>query len=281
VSRAAARRVSPRIAAARAPMPPEDHVPAAARRQPGSGRAEESAAYTPPVARNDGAPPPATQPAEAQMRMIAAQEAERARLARELHDGPTQVLANAVFQVEIIERLLDRDGGQARRELKALREALDRELKAMRGYLNRLRPPVLEDLGLSGAIREQAGQLEAMPGIPVTVRLDDGLDELPESVELVIYRVAQEALQNIRKHALARSASIRATRLARAWKVEVKDDGRGFDPSEARAPGTKSFGLAFMQERADMIGARFEVRSRRGGGTVVTLTIPWAAKENR
>jgi two-component system sensor histidine kinase DegS len=215
------------------------------------------------------------------MRMVQAQEAERSRLARELHDGPTQVLANAVFQVEIIERLLDRDMGQARRELKTLRDTLDRELKAMRGYLNRLRPPVLEEFGLSGAIREQATQLEAMPGIPVTIALDRGLDELPESVELVIYRIVQEALQNIRKHALARKASVRATRLSRAWKIEVKDDGRGFDLDATRQLGTRNFGLQFMQERADMIGARFEVRSRRGGGTAVTLNIPWAAKENR
>ena len=269
--------VAGRAEAVRTPAPP----PVAEPRLPGAAEAggPDDPAYTRPMGRQGAASTPSA--SEAQMRMVQAQEAERSRLARELHDGPTQVLANAVFQVEIIERLLERDEAEARRELHKLRATFDRELKAMRGYLGRLRAPVLADLGLTGALREAAAQLEAQPGIPVTVAMDPGLDELPESIELVIFRIVQEALQNIRKHALARRASVRATHLQRAWKVEIRDDGRGFDLESTRRSDKPSYGLRFMQERADMIGARFEVRSRDGGGTVVTLVIPWAAKESR
>ena len=275
--------VAPRITAAKRGRPRDDVGPVAAVPQAPPPGDEPGAPDDHPYTRQMGRQGVASSPTatEAQMRMVQAQEAERSRLARELHDGPTQVLANAVFRVEIIERLLERDEAEARRELRNLREALDRELKAMRGYLGRLRAPVLEDLGLSGAIRDVAAQLEAQPGIPVTVAMDAGLDDLPESVELVIFRIVQEALQNIRKHALARRASVRATRLQRAWKVEIRDDGRGFDLESARRPDAPNYGLRFMQERAEMIGARFEVRSRDGGGTVVTLVIPWAAKESR
>src|SRR5918992_4977066 len=90
--------------------------------------------------------------ADAQMRIVEAQEAERTRLAREVHDGPAQALSNAIFQVEVVQRLLDRDEQLARAELTQLREVLSRELRGVRAYLSQLRPPALADLGLSGAI---------------------------------------------------------------------------------------------------------------------------------
>ena len=217
--------------------------------------------------------------ADAQMRIVEAQEAERSRLAREVHDGPAQALANAVFQVEIVERTLDRDEALARGELQLLREILTRELRSVRAYLSQLRPPVLADLGLSGAIHEAADLVGSVVGATVAVEIDEGLDELPEPVEIVILRVIQEALQNVRKHAAATSVRVRVSREADTWIVEVRDDGRGFDPETVEVGGRRNFGLQFMRERAELIGARFEVRSRPDLGTVVRMAIPSGAEE--
>ena len=221
---------------------------------------------------SDPSGPPSA--ADAQMRIVEAQEAERSRLAREVHDGPAQALSNAIFQVEVVQRLLDRDELLARAELKQLREVLTRELRGVRAYLSQLRPPLLADLGLSGAIGEAADQIGTALGIPVAVELDDGIDVLPETVEIVTLRVIQEALQNTRKHAQASSIRIRMALDTGSWVVEVRDDGRGFDADDTLVGGRNHFGLQFMRERAELIGARFEVRSSPNLGTAVRMTIP-------
>ena len=217
--------------------------------------------------------------ADSQMRIVEAQEAERSRLAREVHDGPAQALANAVFQVEIVERTLDRDEALARGELQLLREILTRELRSVRAYLSQLRPPVLADLGLSGAIHEAADLVGSVVGATVAVDIDEGLDDLPEPVEIVILRVIQEALQNVRKHAAANSVRVRVKLEKGIWIVEVRDDGKGFDPESVEVAGRRNFGLQFMRERSELIGARFEVRSRPDLGTVVRMAIPSGAEE--
>jgi signal transduction histidine kinase len=221
---------------------------------------------------NDPSGPPSA--ADAQMRIVEAQEQERTRLAREVHDGPAQALSNAIFQVEVVQRLLDRDEQQARDELRQLREVLSRELRGVRAYLSQLRPPLLAEFGLSGAITEAGNQIAAALGIAVIVELEEGVDQLPETVEVVALRVIQEALQNARKHAQAASIRVRMAREAGAWEVEVRDDGKGFDVDEPRVSERRHYGLQFMRERAELIGARFEVRSSPNLGTAVRMTIP-------
>jgi two-component system sensor histidine kinase DegS len=208
------------------------------------------------------------------MRIVEAQEQERTRLAREVHDGPAQALSNAIFQVEVVQRLLDRDERLARAELKQLREVLTRELRGVRAYLSQLRPPLLADLGLSGAIREAGDQIASALNVPVTVELEDGVDQLPETVEVVALRIIQEALQNARKHAHPTSIRVRMFRDSAGWTVEVRDDGKGFDADDPPVSGRRHFGLQFMRERAELIGARFEVRSSPNLGTAVRMTIP-------
>jgi two-component system sensor histidine kinase DegS len=216
---------------------------------------------------------------DTQMRIIEAQEAERTRLAREVHDGPAQALANASFQVEIVERNLARDPALAAAELRLLRDLLRRELGDVRAFISQLRPPILADLGLTGAIRDTADQVGGVLGIPVTVTVDPAVDDLPDATETVILRIIQEALQNVRRHASAGSASIVAERHGDGWSVEIRDDGRGFDVGAVAARGRRNFGLQFMRERAELIGARFEVRSRPDGGTVVRIAATEGAEE--
>jgi two-component system, NarL family, sensor histidine kinase DegS len=221
---------------------------------------------------SDPAGPPSA--ADAQMRIVEAQEAERSRLAREVHDGPAQALSNAIFQVEVVQRLLDRDERLARAELRQLREVLTRELRGVRAYLSQLRPPLLADLGLSGAIHEAADQIQTALDIPVHVELDAAIDALPETVEVVTLRVVQEALQNVRKHAKPSNVRVRMARDAGGWTIEVRDDGQGFEADEPPVGGRRHFGLQFMRERAELIGARLEVRSSPDLGTAVRMTIP-------
>ena len=219
--------------------------------------------------------------AEVRERIAEAQEAERSRLARELHDGPAQALSNAIFQVEIVEQQLARDPVLAATELRILRELLRRELGDVRAYISQLRPPILADLGLAGAIRDTAEQVGGVLGIPIGLDLDRTIDILPETTQTVILRVIQEALQNVRRHAEARRVDIRARSERDEWVVEVQDDGRGFDTGPAAVSGRRTFGLQFMRERAELIGARFEVRSRPEGGTTVRVAIPRGAEETR
>jgi two-component system sensor histidine kinase DegS len=221
---------------------------------------------------SDPSGPPSA--ADAQMRIVEAQEAERTRLAREIHDGPAQALANAIFRAELVQRLLDRDETQARAELGQLKSLLSRELRGVRAYLSQLRPPLLADHGLSGAIAEAADQASTALGVPVHLELDDGVDTLPETVEVVTLRIIQEALQNARKHGQPSEIRVRMARDAAGWVVEVRDDGRGFDADDPPVGGRRHFGLQFMRERAELIGARFEVRSSPNLGTAVRMTIP-------
>lgn len=226
-------------------------------------------------------PTAAPSSADLQMRIVEAQEAERTRLAREVHDGPAQALSNAVFQVEVVERMLGRDPVLAAAELRLLRELLRRELGDVRAFIGQLRPPILSDLGLEGAIHEAAEQTQSLLGVPVVVDADPDIRGLGEGAQTVVLRIVQEALQNVRKHADARRISIRAAGEGGDWVVEIRDDGRGFDVGAVAAKGRRNFGLQFMRERAELIGGRFEVRSRPDGGTVVRISIPRGAEESR
>jgi two-component system sensor histidine kinase DegS len=213
-------------------------------------------------------------PSDVQMRIVEAQEAERSRLAQEVHDGPAQALSNAIFQVEYIERVLDTDVRLARTELHFLRDLLRRELDEVRGFIAQLRPPLLDQLGLDGAIGDIVATMSALTGLSIETTLDAPADSIDDAAQTVVLRVVQEALQNVRKHATASRVTVASRMTGDDWILEVRDDGRGFDVGTVAARGRRNFGLQFMRERAELIGARFEVRSRPAGGTVVMVAIP-------
>jgi two-component system sensor histidine kinase DegS len=206
--------------------------------------------------------------------VIEAQETERSRLAREVHDGPAQALSNAIFQVEHVERIVETDPALARTELRFLRELLRRELGDVRTFISELRPPLLDELGLDGSILDAVEHMRTLTGLPISASLDAEADVLSGGKQTVVLRVVQEALQNVRKHASASTASVATWIEGEDWVVEVRDDGRGFDPGLIATRGRRNYGLQFMRERAELIGARLDVRSRPDGGTVVRLAIP-------
>ena len=147
----------------------------------------------------------------------------------------------------------------------------------MRAFISQLRPPLLDQLGLDGAITDTVEYMRALTGVDITTDLAAPPEMLSDGQCTVVLRVAQESLQNVRKHASATHVAV-VTRLDEdGWALEVRDDGRGFDIGAVAARGRRNFGLQFMRERAELIGARFDVRSRPDGGTVVRLAIPTGA----
>lgn len=219
--------------------------------------------------------------ADLQMRIVEAQEGERARLAQEVHDGPAQALSNAIFQVEFIERIVGSDQQVAIAELRFLRDLLRRELGDVRSFISQLRPPILGELGLEDAIRDAAEHLRGLIGVSMEVAVALPSGGLGQAEQLVALRVAQEALQNVRKHAAASTVSVTARPEDEGWVLEIRDDGRGFDQGSVAARGRRNYGLQFMRERAELIGAHLDVRSGSDRGTVVRLAIPMGEKENR
>jgi len=216
---------------------------------------------------------------ELNMRIVEAQESERLRLVREVHDGPAQALSNAIFQIDYVSRVIAEDPTVAAHELELLGARLRRELGDVRGFISQLRPPLLAELGLEGSIADALESFTALTGIPVVNEIGAKGEELNDAAQTVVLRIVQEALQNIRKHAAAETVSVSSRLDRNDWVLEVRDDGRGFDVGAMAARGRRNFGLQFMRERAELIGARFEVGSRPNGGTIVTLAIP-LQKEN-
>jgi two-component system sensor histidine kinase DegS len=219
-------------------------------------------------------------PRDVQMRIVEAQESERSRLAQEVHDGPAQTLSNAIFQVEYIERVIDTDLRAARTELRFLRDLLRRELGSVRTFISQLRPPVLDELGLEGAIADAIGRSTALTGLAISSDLTAPPDRLSGTQQTVVLRVLQEALQNVRKHGAASAVTVASAIDNGEWVLTVRDDGRGFDVGAVAARGRRNFGLQFMRERAELISASFEVHSRPDGGTIVRLSIPVGAEES-
>ena len=210
--------------------------------------------------------------------LLEAQEQERQRLAEELHDGPAQAFANAIFQTEILERAIRDDLQLADAELVSLRQILERELDTLRGYINQLRPSLGEAEGLDEALRDSAAAISQRSGMPVEVSIGAPGAQLNETARTVVLRVAQEALRNIAKHSGASRAWL-VTRFtddpsgSRKWQLEVGDDGKGFDIDEVTAHrNRRHFGLRFMKERADMLGSELTFTSDMATGTVVRLT---------
>ncbi len=207
-------------------------------------------------------------PAAISLKIIQAQEGERQHLAEEVHDGPAQVLTNAIFQVEYLDRVIDDSPETARAELSFLRTMLREGLDEVRSFIVDLRPPAVE-MGLEQAITEAASEFAAKHGIEVDVSVA-GIDaRVPLQAKGPILRVVQESLSNVRKHAAATAVRIGLE----AGHIVIGDNGRGFDVMRL-ASASRNFGLQFMRERAELMGSALQIESRQGEGTRILLRIP-------
>jgi two-component system, NarL family, sensor kinase len=201
------------------------------------------------------------------------QEAERRRLARELHDGIGQTLTALKQQLDVVEQSASDLPAATRARLRDAAELATQALHETRELSRLLRPQILDDLGLEPALRWLTRTFGERSGVALEVDLV-GLDgRLPAEIETLAYRVVQEALNNVAKHAGAQRAQVLARREGGELTLVVADDGHGFDP---RAPDLDGSGLRGMRDRVELFGGRIDIGSRPGLGTRISARVPCA-----
>jgi two-component system sensor histidine kinase DegS len=208
------------------------------------------------------------------MRVIKAQEEERRRVARDIHDGPAQTLANVVLRAEICEKLLDSDLDAVRQELRQLKDVVRHSLKDIRQVIYDLRPMTLDDLGLIPTLRRYINEIKERPGTMIEFSVVGKETRLPNHVEVGVFRVVQEALNNIVKHADASAIWVRIEFAPEAINLLVKDNGAGFDPREAITRQGDHFGLLSMRERVELLQGTWKLDSNPGQGTKIWVQVP-------
>jgi signal transduction histidine kinase len=209
---------------------------------------------------------------DAVRRVVEAQEVERARLARELHDETGQALTSILLGLKALEERVQTDDGGA--AIAELRELVVATLQDVRRLAVELRPAALDDFGLVPALERLRDTMSEQGDIAVEVKSDlDDQQRLPAETETVLYRIVQEALTNVLKHAEATRVTVRLRRGERFVEVVVHDDGAGFDPQDVRDGG---LGLVGMRERVALLGGRLAVDSSQGAGTMLKAEVPIA-----
>ena len=196
----------------------------------------------------------------------AAAAEERNRLARELHDAVTQTLFSASLIADVLPRIWERDEEQGRQRLAELQELTRGALAEMRTLLMELRPATLTEVGMGELLHQLTGALAGRSRLPIELTVDCGRD-LPPEVQVALYRIAQESLNNAIKHAGASTVTVDLSCTGEAVRLSITDDGCGFDLQKV---GHNTLGLRIMHERAEKIGAMLEIESRIDAGTTVT-----------
>ncbi len=194
---------------------------------------------------------------------------ERVRLSRELHDTLAHTLSAQTVQIEALLTFRDVLPGKARSMLEQMLESTRSGLDETRRVLSALRASPLEEMGLSASVRTYVEDFAARHNLSLTVDIHDHLDDLPPEVELCFYRVTQEALENIARHADAKMLRVSIGQFNRSLCLDIADDGRGFYPQQDF--DDQQLGIKGMRERADMIGASIKIQSQPGEGTTVQL----------
>jgi len=202
-------------------------------------------------------------------RVVEAQELERRRLARELHDETGQALTSILLGLKALEEKLDDAGSRA--AAAELRELVVTTLQDVRRLAVELRPSALDDFGLVAAVERLSASFSDQTGIEIDFETALGDERLPTEVETALYRIVQESLTNVVKHARARRVSILLARRNGAIKAVIEDDGQGFDPAASPSAG---FGLVGMRERLALLGGRLEVESSGDTGTTIAAEVP-------
>ena len=205
--------------------------------------------------------------------IIQAQEEERRKISRQMHDGPAQVLTNFILQTEIAERLFDTDINKARAELENLKEAANTSFAKIRDYIFELRPMMLDDLGLVPTVKRYTEAFKEKTGLDVVV-LNTGLERRLESHwEVVLFRAIQTLLANVRDHAQATQVKIAIDVDENSVKASVEDNGIGFDPDMIEAEEYKSRPLMQLVNQIELLEGTLEIDSKPGEGTRINVRL--------
>ncbi len=218
---------------------------------------------------------------EIQRRISDDYEKERARIARDLHDGPLQELISTNFQISMIQS--EEDEAERSSKLKQLSEMLEEQAVSLRSFCNELRPPALAPFGLEKAIRSHIDQVkERHPNIEIKARLDADRNTIPENTRMILYRIYQEGMNNMLKHANASEARVCFYLEDGRAQLELQDKGKGFAIPESWVTLARQghLGLVGMRERVENIGGELLVQSAPGEGTIVRVTVPLDPRES-
>ena len=209
--------------------------------------------------------------------MLTAQEDERKRLAREIHDELGQSMSGLAFQAEVLQRYLPSEAKQAGTQLSQIIDLIKTTTDSMYDLILALRPSVLDDLGLVVALRSHAERVFAETGIEFEINAQAFEGRLPSEMEIAIYRLFQEALNNIVRHASAKHVRLLLTGENGLFLGKIEDDGRGFNPEEIHLyrDQPRGLGLLGMQERVEQFGGILKISSYYGDGTSIEIQIPF------
>ncbi len=205
------------------------------------------------------------------MKIIEMQEEERKRVAREIHDGPAQSLANLVMRVEVTQNMLHKDLEKADKELEELKEIVRSSVKDVRKIIYDLRPMSLDDLGLIPTLRKYIEDFVEDTGIKIDFTVLGEEQELPSTHEITVFRLIQEGLNNINKHAQADTGQVRLEFAAENLNILITDDGVGFNPEKNN---TDSYGITSMKERCNLLDGEFDLQSSKHRGTRIRIKLP-------
>ena len=209
------------------------------------------------------------------IKIIKAQEEERKRVAREIHDGPAQLMANLVIKTELCEKLVDRNPDQVKVELNSLKELARISLKDVRKIIYDLRPMSLDDLGLIPTVQRFISNYMDETGQNVELHVFGEAVALAPIVELASFRIIQEALNNVKKHSGANNVHVKLEFTKTSIKLVVSDNGKGFDKGTVKSQDIDGgYGLLSMKERVDLLNGRLDVISMPGKGTKIFASIP-------
>lgn len=210
------------------------------------------------------------------MRIIEAQEGERQRLARQMHDGPAQSLTNLILQAEIVEKSFDVGSDQARSELTNLKNAVNTIFQKTMDFIFELSPMMLDDLGVVPTLRRYIEDFQEKSGLSITFDVVGEGSRLAPYVEVTVFRVIQELLHNVWQHAHATHVQVGLNMQGPTVEVTVEDDGSGFDVDEVQAAAKerRTLGIVTMQQRLEMLGGTLEFDSSLGRGTKVSMKVP-------
>ncbi|MDO4720643.1 MAG: sensor histidine kinase [Peptostreptococcaceae bacterium] len=208
------------------------------------------------------------------IRIIKAQEEERRRIARDIHDGPAQGIASLIIKGDIVEKLLRKYPQEAEAELRLMKEHLSEVLREIRLIMYDLRPTMIDDLGLIAAISSMANTMAEEHGVAIKVKDMSTYRVKSSAVALVVYRIIQESLNNAAKHSQARSIFVSIDIQRDVIEGSIVDDGCGFDMSMMEKGKLDSFGLSSMKERAHIIRGKLKIESQKGAGTKIFFSVP-------
>ena len=204
--------------------------------------------------------------------LVNAQETERQRLSRQMHDGPAQALSNFILQTEIAMRLFDIDAAQAKDELNSLKASAMSTFQKVRNFIFELRPMMLDDLGLVPTVRRYADAFKEQTALDVNLTVTGNEKRLETYLEVMLFRAIQELLGNAARHSQATQVKVLLDVGDDRVRVSVEDNGKGFDP-DAVQQGS-SLGLKLIRERAEMLGGNFELDSAVGRGARISFGVP-------